>query len=448
MDAHRGNPKEWILGELADSADVESRKLVTDAGSVDLIYMTSLCDSLTIKQSVVKPLYELGNERRYHQYITSFPGSKSSDHPKEALEAVLRGYALLFVHGDMVLFDAKKIEASPVADAKVESIVQGPADSFTESLETNINLVRRRYPSEALKLETRTIGTTSQTKVAIAYDKKRVSPKVLDELRERLDRLELDMLQSAGELLQILSPTRFSLFPTMIVTERPDRVVKNLSEGKIAILLDTSGFVIVLPSVFYDFFSAMDDRIQMPLVGFFLKTLRMLGLFMALTIPAFYIAFTSFNPEILRVQITLLIAGSRASVPYPSFVEVLFMLIMMEFLVEASLRLPKSIGPTATTVGGLILGQAATEAGLVGNIMIILVSAVAISNFVIPINMMNFSIRVIKYGFVGLATVLGLVGIVLGVIALIIYLSSLRSFGEPYFTIIPPAKRKGDETLA
>lgn len=121
--------------------------------------------------------------------------------------------------------------------------------------------------------------------------------------------------------------------------------------------------------------------------------------------------------------------------PYPSFVEVILMMIMMEFLTEASLRLPRAIGPTATTVGGLILGQAATAAGLIGNIMIILVSVVAISNFLIPLNMMSFSIRVLKYFFVMAAAVLGLVGVVVCLVGFTMYLCSQRSFGQPYFKL-------------
>jgi hypothetical protein len=210
-------------------------------------------------------------------------------------------------------------------------------------------------------------------------------------------------------------------------------VVFNLAEGKIAVMLDTTGFAILLPVIFNDFFVAMDDKIQLPFIGRFLKLLRVIGVVMTLWLPALYVAFASYNPEFVRVQIALLIAGSRATVPYPSFVEVLIMLIMMEFLTEASLRLPRAIGPTATTVGGLILGQAATEAGLVGNIMIILVSVVAISNFMIPLNMMSFSIRVLKYFFVIAAAMIGLVGVVVCLVGFTMYLCSQRSFGQPYF---------------
>ncbi|GAE06703.1 spore germination protein GerKA [Paenibacillus sp. JCM 10914] len=231
-----------------------------------------------------------------------------------------------------------------------------------------------------------------------------------------------------------------------MLTERPDRTVMNISQGKIAVLVDSTGYAILLPAIFNDFFTAMDDKIQLPPIGWFLKGVRYIALFVTVLMPSFYVAFTSYNPEILKLQITLLVAGSRATVPYPSFFEVLFMLLAMEFLTEASVRLPKAIGQTATTVGGLILGTAATEAGLVSNVMIILVAAVAITNFVIPINMMSSGIRVTKYLFIVLSILFGLVGIVLGMIAMILYLTSLRSFGQPYLRMFSMDwKRKGDQ---
>ncbi|MFC0273977.1 spore germination protein [Metabacillus herbersteinensis] len=170
---------------------------------------------------------------------------------------------------------------------------------------------------------------------------------------------------------------------------------------------------------------------------------------LTITLPALYIAIVSYNPVIFRIQLTTSIAGSRAAVPYPSFIEVFIMLFLIEALVEASIRLPKSIGPTATTVGGLILGQAAQQAGLIGSIMIIITSTVAISNFVIPINAMSFAIRVVKYPLIILAIFFGITGVISGVYCFLLYLANMRSFGEPYLRIFigedsPSGYKKGD----
>ncbi|WP_449599127.1 spore germination protein [Paenibacillus sp. Marseille-Q9583] len=439
---------EWIKGELDGFADLMDRTLVAPFGQINLIYIKSVIDAQTLSRHVISPFYEMGSINAYLDYITTYPGSEEGTTREKAIELLLGGYVLLSINNVICFFDALSAEISGVSETSAESISQGPSDALTEDIAVNLNMIRRRYQSTHLKMETMVIGEVSKTKVAILYDISRVDHNVLAELREKMNTLKVDILQATGELEKFISSDKLRILPKSIITERPDRVVFNLSEGKIAILLDTTGYAIVLPSIFNDFFTSMDDKIQFPIVGRFLKLLRIIGVCMTLWLPAVYVTLTSYNPEIVRVQVALLISGSRATVPYPSFVEVLLMLMMMEFLTEASLRLPKAIGPTATTVGGLILGQAATAAGLIGNIMIILVSAVAISNFLIPLNMMSLSIRVLKYIFLIAAAVLGMVGVVVCVVGFAMYLCNQRSFGQPYFRLFfldNLGKKKGGE---
>ena len=270
----------------------------------------------------------------------------------------------------------------------------------------------------------------------ILHDTKLANRETVKSVNEFLASIEVEMFQSGEQLLDIIKKSNRSLFPVMLVTERPDRVAVNLAAGKIIILVSGSPFAVILPTVMKDFMASMADIYQTYWVGRFLQLLRYIGFVISIILPGLYVAVTSYNPELFRVQLALSIAGSRTGIPYPSFVEVLLMLFMMEMLIEASLRLPKAIGPTATTVGGLILGQAATEAGLVSNIMIIIVSAVAISNFVVPINAFSFSIRVTKYFILALATLFGLVGVVVGFFMFLAYLVKLDSFGQPFLTLI------------
>lgn len=425
-------PLEWIRSQLSGFGDLEDKVLTIPAGQVSLLYIKSVTDGQAISRNIIAPFYEMGHPAAYYSYVADYPGSEEVTDGQRALDLLLSGYACIGRE------EALLLRCPPGGGQQYQGDDHGehqsrPLRCAGENLAVNLNLVRRRYLSSALKMEFTVIGNVSKTKAAILYDESRVNHQVLAELKEKLDSLKLDILQAAGELEKYISSDKLRIFPKTIVTERPDRVVFNLAEGKVAILLDTTGYAIVLPSIFNDFFTAMDDKIHLPFVGRFLKLLRILGVAMTLWLPALYIAFTSYNPEIVRVQIALLIGGSRATVPYPSFVEVILMMIMMEFLTEASLRLPRAIGPTATTVGGLILGQAATAAGLIGNIMIILVSVVAISNFLVPLNMMSFSIRVLKYFFVIAAAVLGLVGVVICLVGFTLYLCSQRSFGQPYF---------------
>lgn len=435
MTTHRAsNGANWLREKLAEQSDYEEITLGASS-QIQLQYLKSVTNSNLVYQYVVVPSYEMDDVGAYEAYIATFPGTGKADDQQKLIEGILEGYTLVSIGPNSYLFNSVKVESGGVGEAINEAIVQGPREAFSESIETNLNLIRRRYQTSELKVETMTLGSLSRTAIAIVYDQKRVDSSVLQQVKDRLKKVKIDILQSAGELEKYISPHRFRIFPNMVVTERPDRVVLNLTEGKVAILMDTTGFAIIAPAVFTDFFSAMDDKIQIPLVSQFLKLIRYVGLFITLTLPGLYVTFASYNPEILKSQLVLLIAGSRAAVPYPSFMEVFFMLLMMEFLTEASLRLPKAIGPTATTVGGLILGQAATQAGLVSNIMIILVSAVAISNFVIPLSMMGYTIRVIKYIIVLTAMLFGIVGIMISVVGIIMYLSDVRSFGKPYFRL-------------
>lgn len=424
--------KKWLLKQLENVGDQEQVHLTDGREEVELIYFKSMCDPTFVSENLINRYYEIHNMQEYCDYIKSYPSSNEVQDEDELLESLLKGYVAVFTKEHIYLFDALLVEGAGVSTADTENVIQGPTDSFTENIDTNMNLIRRRYQTAHLKSEYLTVGKMSKTRIAILYDDRRVDHSVLKELRKRLSIIDEDIVQSASEIERFTMKPSMRLFPTMMLSERPDRTVLNLSQGKIAVLVDTDGYVILLPAIFNDFFTAMDDQIQLPPIGWFLKGVRYIGLFLTVLLPSLYVAFTSYNPEILKMQITLLIAGSRSTVPYPSFIEVLFMLLAMEFLTEASVRLPKAIGPTATTVGGLILGTAATEAGLVSSIMIILVAAVAITNFVIPVTMMSFGIRVSKYIFIGLASLFGLVGIVLGIITMIMYLASLRSYGKPY----------------
>ncbi|MGV2794592.1 spore germination protein, partial [Clostridium perfringens] len=175
------------------------------------------------------------------------------------------------------LFEAVKTETSGIGEAINEAIVQGPRDALSENIELNINLIRRRYQSSALKIEMLTVGNVSKTTVAILYDADRVDRQVRDEMREKIGGVKVDILQSAGELEKYITTQKFRVFPTMVVTERPDRVVVNIAEGKVAGLMNTTGFAILAPTIFTDFFTAMDDKIQVPLVGWFLKVIRYIG---------------------------------------------------------------------------------------------------------------------------------------------------------------------------
>lgn len=426
--------KESIKAAIQQSEDVVIKELKAGVKYLEVIYINTICDETQLQDFLIKPFFEIGENSHFLSYLLSHPKVKLFDSKKTVQEELISGKSVVFFENHIFLLDIKLDKNNTVTETSVEVTILGPQSGFSESLPTNVGLIRQRYPEQTLVIESTNIGSISKTSVNIVYDSKKVDQDVLKKVKLFLSSIDIEMFQSGEQLLDFTKKSKRTLFPTIMVTERPDRTAVNIAAGKVILLIAGSPFAMLMPTVLRDQMSAMADIYQTYWIGKFLLIVRYIGLITTITLPAMYVALTSYNPEVFRAQLALSVAGSRHAVPYPSFVEVMIMLLMMELLMEASIRLPKAIGSTATTVGGLILGQAATEAGLVSNIMIIIVSLGAISNFVIPISTFSFAVRVSKYFILLLSIFYGLVGVILGVFMLLAYMVSLDSFGKPYLT--------------
>ncbi|MBW4838187.1 MAG: spore germination protein [Paenibacillaceae bacterium] len=426
---------DWLQEKLRKHSDMVYREVKHGETQVRILYLNSLIDEKSIHEKIIQPLYALGDEQAYRGYVRFLPVSRPlSDDRQTIMNGILFGFAFLMLGSDeLFLLDVHHVQNKTIHKATIETVIQGPQNALSEDIAINVGLIRARYRQVSLRFEQETAGKLSQTGIGMLYDENLVNPQVLENVKKAIQGVKVEVLQGAGQLQKHLTKKKRSLFPIMMITERPDRVAFNLSQGKVVMLIQGTPFALIAPSTFYDFFSSMEDIYQSYWIKKSLIVIRYLGLFISVLLPSMYVALTAYNPEVFRVQLALSIAGSRIGVPFPAFVEVLFMLLMMELLTEASVRLPKTIGSTAATVGGLILGQAATEAGLVSNIMIIIVAAVAIANFVIPITAMGFAMRFVKYGIFACTVAFGVIGMILGMTGLIIYLVHLDSFGEPYF---------------
>jgi len=446
MNSEKDQVVATIKEELKGSSDLVIQQLDAKEKKCEFYYISSICNKKKIHDDILTPFFEVEDMKSYKDYLLSLSGMKELNKEDNPVDLLIRGSMVISIEEMLLTMEIKEFVNKNIPETTIETTIQGPQTGFSEDLETNINILRHRYHQPTLVIEDEKVGKKTQLIINIIYDSKEVDLDVLKEFKDKLKGIDKDVVQSAGQLSRLISGKKAILFPTVVISERPDRIAYNLSKGKVIVLMEGTRFALILPSVFYDFMSSMDDLYQAKGISRFLLLLRYLGLAIALLLPAIYVGITAFNPELFRVQLALSIAGSRASVPYPAYIEVLFMLIMMELLTEASIRLPKAIGPTATTVGGLILGQAATEAGLVSNIMIIIVSAVAISNFVIPINEMGFAMRVTKYFLLAMATFTGLIGVIVALIGLIFYLVSLNSFGQPYLGVFLKENMKKGKT--
>jgi hypothetical protein len=437
---------EWLINELKPSSDILHKPLRLDDKQAELVYIKTVVDGAQLQQIVIKPFFELASEQHVEAYLKSLPNQQEVTSKEQVLSELTKGSVVVRLKDELLLFDIKKVNTDTVRETNIEPTILGPQYALSEDIVTNLNLIRQRYHKPSLTIETLEVGKNSQQSLAIIYDKEFVKEEVLKQIKSKIESIDRPVVQSTTQLQQLINDRKRSLIPTMMMTERTDRVVYNLAGGKVVLLLDGSPTTIIAPAVFWDFMTSMEDNYGLFWVTKFSKFLRYLGLFTSLILPGLYVAATSFNPEVFRVELALSIAGSRIGVPYPSFVEVLFMLTFMELLTEASIRLPKAVTGTATTVGGLILGTAATEAALASNIMIIIVGAVAISTFVIPINEMSFAIRFVRYLLLFAATVAGLAGLALAVVGTLMFLANMQSFGEPYFKMFFEKKKAETET--
>ncbi|MCY9660961.1 spore germination protein [Paenibacillus chondroitinus] len=342
-----------------------------------------------------------------------------------------------------LILNLSESQQRSVGSPVTENVLQGPMNAFNESLDVNTALIRQQIRSSQLKLWETIVGTASHTRVALFSYSDAVDPDLLSQLKEKLEQIQTDGIQDSAQLLRLLmARKRMLLFPLAVTTERPDRVAESLLAGKVIIMIDGSPFALIVPSVYTDFWRSPEDKYVNPHVTSFLHTLRVLAMFINLFLPAMYVALTSVNVDVNRLEISLAAAASREGVPYPVFVETLLMLITTDFITEAGLRLPKTISSTVTMVGGVVLGQAIIQANIVSHLLVIVVAATAITNFIVIDYHMGLVQRVLKYFVVIGATIAGLLGIVFCLVCLVIYLSCLESFGTPYLTPLWHKKKR------
>lgn len=435
-----------LIAELAEKLkptfDIIQIPLQIDEKQAFLLYLKSVVDGNKVQEMIIKPFFEMSSPEHFETYINLLPDKTDIPSHEELLILITRGFVLIEINEQFYLLDFKKINTDISLNTVMESTIHGPQLALTEDLETNLNIVRQRYHTPNLAIDAMELKDKSRRAIALVYDESAVCHKILKKVRKSINQLDQPLIQSAGDLAIFITKGKYNLFPTTILTERPDRIIYNLTGGKIIILVDGSPHAIIMPVVFFDFMVSMEDNYHTYWISLFGTLLGYFGLFTCVLLPSIYVAVTSYSPEILRTELTLTITGSRVGVPYPSYIEVLFMLIFMELLTEASIRLPKAISATATTVGGLILGTAAAEAALASNIMIIVVAAVAIATFVIPINELSFAIRIVRLVLLSFTTLFGVIGLLLGFMFLILYLVNIESFGEPYLQFFRKGKKE------
>ncbi|CQR73592.1 Spore germination protein B1 [Sporomusa ovata DSM 2662] len=359
---------------------------------------------------------------------------------EEAVEAVLSGETILLVEGisALVRIDSRKLEYRAISESPTESSLQAARDAFIESLSINITLLRRRIKDPNLIVKKFTLGARSKTAVAIVFIQGIANPGLSLEVERRLTKINVEAFANIGLLQGLMEDHPYSLFPTMLSTERPDKTVAALVEGKVAILMDTSPFALLAPAVFSDFFQVSDDYSEKWAVASLIRFTRYVSALIAVATPALFVAITTFHPGLLPTPLTVTIATARQGIPFPALLEALIMEAFLEILQEAGVRLPKPIGPAVSIVGGLVIGEATVRAGFISAPMVIVIALTAIASFNIANYRINLIVRLCRVPLMLLSSALGMVGVMLGLLAIVGHLSVLESFGVAYLGPLIP----------
>lgn len=421
-----------------------------DSISAAVVNIDGLTDKATLFDGILKSIMleakfnnSLGKKLYDELKNSILPNSEVNELTsfQEVLTHILTGDTIIFINGinRALSCGTKGWSSRAVEEPNTEGAVRGPREGFTETLRVNTALIRRKIKTANLKMEAKTLGKYTRTDINIAYIDGIVDPDILNEVKSRLSRIEIDSILESGYIEELIEDAPYSPFPTVYHSEKPDKIAANLLEGCVAIITDGTPFVLTVPATYWNFMNASEDYYERYFIANFIRIMRLAGFFLSVLLPGLYIAVTTFHQEFLPTALLISIAGSRANVPFPALIEALLMEFTFEALREAGIRLPKQVGQAISIVGALVLGQAAVSASLVSPAMVIVVAITGISSFVIPSYNLAITGRVLRFIIMIFGSVMGLLGVFLGFLCILVHMESLRSFGIPYLYPITPA---------
>lgn len=423
-----------VLENFADCVDLTHRTF-PEIG-VELVYFNHLMGTEEFTRDVILPLVKI----RPDEVKTLLERSQFhlSTDSKTVIEGILEGKVSIFYDGRVYLIDAFNPNARTISQSETETVINGPHDSFVEAADLNLSLIRRRVKSSHLKVLRLQVGEVTKSDVYILYIDGIANMEYVKEIVQRIQNIEIDAVHDGNMLIQYIDDFPNSIFPLFPTTERTDSAISKLVSGRIIGILDGSPSVFSAPASFFEFFSSPDDYYQRWALGSAIRILRLVAFLITVTFTAMYIAVTTFHYEMIPEDLLITITESRARVPFPPIYEALLMEVTIELLREAGARLPTKIGQTIGIVGGIVIGQAAVQAGLTSNILIIAVASSAIASFVIPSYVMSASIRLIRFGLILMAGIMGNLGLLMGFALIVIHLSGLTSLNTSYLTPVAP----------
>lgn len=450
-----------LKGSLGDGSDVKVHPFRFGPEhelSGALLFIDGLVDNPTLTDAILRPLQSwrpAGGKLpptaalmdTLKQEALRAPGARGTRLLPELVEGCLGGDTALLVEGcgAGLLISTKGWEKRGISEPQTETVVRGPREGFTENLRTNTSLVRRKIRNGRLHVEEMPVGRKTQTGVCLMYLEGVADPEVVEMVRYRVGKLDVESVLETGYLEEYIEDAPFSPFSTVGYTEKPDVVAAKILEGRVAILVDGTPFALTAPMLFLESFQTAEDYYARSLYASLVRLIRFVAFMLAVFAPAIYIALNAFHHELIPTTLLFTIAKAREGTPFPIFLEAMIMIFAFELLREAGVRLPRPVGQAISIVGALIMGDAAVSAGLVGAPMVIAIAITAVAGFLVPSQ--NDSCSILRMLMTIPAAIIGFYGVGLGCLGMLIHLATLESFGVPYFDSFGQARDLQD-TLA
>ena len=436
-----------LLGSKNEDFIMEHLHIHTLDKDAVLFYLRGMVDEQLICEKIIPTFIK----KRTHKIDSSDYLSKLKEispviikktiHTFNEIERKLtEGHALLLIEGTSAIYpiESKSIKSRGVEKAEVETVLKGPKEAFVESELINTSLIRKQLRTSQLVKEHIKVGTTQENVVSLLYLNGVANEELVEKVRKRIEQIEVENIQNLAILEQHIEERPYSLVPTILTTERPDRAAAFLKEGHVVLLMDSSPDCLVMPVTFWSFFHTVEDYYQRWAYGNLMRIVRLIAFFAALLAPAAFIAVTNYHVEAIPTDMLLTVSATRDLVPFPAIFEIILVEITFDIIREAGTRFPSRNGPVVALLGALIISIAAIEAGIISPVVITVVGFSSLASYTIATNSFIFAVRIARFGFIALASFIGFFGIAIGVQACVAYLASLKSFDVPFVSPMAP----------
>jgi len=445
---------------LSDSSDIMYQVYYINSQRnlpVTLVFVDGLVDTKIVNDDVLKPLIQGKVFEGVNNYkeiidlidhgIISHASKKIQNRLEDTLADILSGSVALVFDNEKkaVTFDTKGFEKRAITEPTTESALKGAKDSFIEVLRVNTALIRRKISTPYLRIKEIIVGEKTRTSVAVIYIENLTNKKLVEEVMDRLEKINIDGATTAGSIEENIIDNKRTIFPLVLNTERTDKFCHNILEGRVGLIIDGLPTAYIIPATIDMFYQTPEDYAQNYIISSFLRALRYANSLITLLLPGFYIAVTTFHQEMIPTILAITIIRSKAEVPFPTSTSIFFMLLAFEVLIEAGFRLPRTIGQTISIVGALVVGQAAVQAKIISPVVVIVIAVAGMAGLTMPNQDFLNALRICRLLFSICATIAGLYGLSLAFLVLIYHMNTLETFGVPYFS--PYAANEGRDVL-